>query len=193
MQAASKQKATCFTAMSAGSRSTPDGTIRFRAISSPATAASRSVISFPTGSVPDRSRRQTTSSAATSSPRTQATATASANYGEVGSAQWSGNVYDPLNLGSRSFVVTTAGVSTAKRLAQWQAAGYDAGAIVGNPMFVNPATGDYTMAAGSAALAQGIENVPISQMGLLGSSATIHTICIEPRIIDRAWIVPAGG
>jgi parallel beta-helix repeat protein len=99
---------------------------------------------------------------------TQATATASANYGEVGSAQWSGNVYDPLNLGSRSFVVTTAGVSTAKSLAQWQAAGYDAGAVVGDPMFVNPATGDYTMAAGSVALAQGIENLPISQMGLLG-------------------------
>jgi hypothetical protein len=99
---------------------------------------------------------------------TQTTATASANFGEIDSAQWSGNVYDPLNLGSRSFVATTGGVSTGKSLAQWQAAGYDAGAVVGNPMFVSPSTGNYTMAAGSPALAQGIQNVPISQMGLLG-------------------------
>ena len=55
----------------------------------------------------------------------------------------------------------------------WRAAGGDAGSIVtSNPGFTNAAAGNYSLTSNAAALADGVVNLPWSQMGASGSTST---------------------
>ncbi len=99
-------------------------------------------------------------------------ALASVNLGTTANAAWSGNFYDTTTPGGRVFASLDSGSYLANSLANWEALGYDAGASAGTAGFVDPANGDYTLAAGSAALAAGIANLPLSQIGLAGYAGT---------------------
>jgi hypothetical protein len=48
---------------------------------------------------------------------------------------------------------------------QWKGAGLDTNSVVADPMFVNAASGDYSVQAGSPALALGFENFPMTGFG----------------------------
>lgn len=57
--------------------------------------------------------------------------------------------------------------------AAWRAQGGDARSVITDSAgFLSAATGDYTFAPGSAALADNIPQLPFSQMGLLGATST---------------------
>lgn len=49
---------------------------------------------------------------------------------------------------------------------QWKAAGLDANSVVADPMFVNAATGDYTVKDASPALTLGFKNFPVTGFGV---------------------------
>jgi hypothetical protein len=55
--------------------------------------------------------------------------------------------------------------SNAFTWSEWKAAGLDANSVVADPMFVNPAEGDYSVKDGSPALALGFENFPMNGFG----------------------------
>ena len=90
----------------------------------------------------------------------------SVNLGDPTAASWSGNFYDAAGLSDTAFVSDTSGVYKVQSLADWQAAGYDAGALSGTPGFAPG--GGYTLPPGSAAAAAGITSPPLSQIGLPG-------------------------
>jgi hypothetical protein len=48
---------------------------------------------------------------------------------------------------------------------QWRDAGFDANSVVADPLFVNPAAGDYSVQAGSPALTVGFKNFPMTGFG----------------------------
>jgi hypothetical protein len=49
---------------------------------------------------------------------------------------------------------------------QWKAAGLDAHSVLADPMFVNPAGGDFSVKAGSPALTLGFTNFPMTGFGV---------------------------
>ena len=55
-------------------------------------------------------------------------------------------------------------------LAGWQAKGHDAGSIVADPRFVNPAKGDFSLQSDSPALKLGFKPIDASKIGLVGPS-----------------------
>ena len=68
----------------------------------------------------------------------------------------------------RVFAALVSNVYRANALSAWEALGYDSGAKTGSVVFVDPGGGNYSLAPGSAALAAGIANLPLTQMGLAG-------------------------
>ncbi len=62
---------------------------------------------------------------------------------------------------------------TAKHLpfADWQKTGQDAGSIIADPLFENPAARDFRLKADSPALALGFKPIDVSTMGVVGDSA----------------------
>lgn len=62
---------------------------------------------------------------------------------------------------------TVGGWSGAKTLAQWQANGFDRHSLFADPMFVDPAGGDYSVRPGSPALKLGFKNFPMKGFGVL--------------------------
>ncbi len=52
-------------------------------------------------------------------------------------------------------------------LDEWQALGYDQHSVFADPLFVDPAHGDYRVRSDSPALALGFENFPMDQWGLM--------------------------
>jgi hypothetical protein len=53
---------------------------------------------------------------------------------------------------------------------QWQAAGFDPNAQVADPLFVDPANGDYRLRDDSPAYALGFQAIPVSSIGPGGFS-----------------------
>ncbi|MBW8034379.1 MAG: hypothetical protein FVQ79_01580 [Planctomycetes bacterium] len=56
---------------------------------------------------------------------------------------------------------------SAKNFKEWQNLGFDEHSVLADPMFVDPANGDYHVKAGSPALKLGFKNFDISDAGLL--------------------------
>ncbi len=56
-------------------------------------------------------------------------------------------------------------IVNGKSLEQWQAEGYDLNAKIANPMFVDPANGDYSLSKNSPALQLGFKNFPMDEFG----------------------------
>ena len=56
---------------------------------------------------------------------------------------------------------------SAANLAQWQEQGFDEHSVNADPMFVDPANGDYRVQPESPALKLGFENFDVSRSGLL--------------------------
>lgn len=52
-----------------------------------------------------------------------------------------------------------------KTFQEWQAAGMDAGSAVGDPLFVDPAAGDFRLRADSPAFALGFKEFDLSTVG----------------------------
>ncbi len=63
------------------------------------------------------------------------------------------------------------GPNYANTLAQWQAQGFDLHSLVTDPLFVNAAQGNFTLAANSPAYALGFHDIPTGQIGLVGYHA----------------------
>ena len=59
----------------------------------------------------------------------------------------------------------------ALALADWQKTGQDAGSLVADPLFENPAARDFRLKANSPALALGFEPIDVSTMGVVGDPA----------------------
>ena len=53
-------------------------------------------------------------------------------------------------------------------LAQWRSAGYDQHSQIGDPLFTDPAHGDYTLRPGSPAFRMGFAPIPTRRIGLAG-------------------------
>ena len=62
---------------------------------------------------------------------------------------------------------TVDGWKEAQTFAQWQAKGFDGHSVFADPMFVDPAKGDYRVRAGSPALKLGFKNFPMDTFGVL--------------------------
>ena len=56
---------------------------------------------------------------------------------------------------------------SAKNFKEWQKLGFDKHSVLADPMFVDPANGDYRVKAGSPALKLGFKNFDVSAAGLL--------------------------
>ena len=52
-------------------------------------------------------------------------------------------------------------------LAEWQARGLDLGSVFADPLFIDPAKGDYRVRPNSPALKLGFKNFPMDQFGTL--------------------------
>ena len=100
---------------------------------------------------------------------TQPTGQLVVSLGDPSNAAWVGNFFDAAGLSNTSFVTGTLGTWQSQNLATRQALGYDVSSVSGNPGFV---PGTYTLAPGSAALAAGITNAPLSHIGLAGFIGT---------------------
>lgn len=61
-----------------------------------------------------------------------------------------------------------------------QSGGTDANSIAGDPMFVNPAKGDYTVPPGSPALKTGFKNFPMNEFGV--QKPSLKKIAQQPQI-----------
>lgn len=70
-------------------------------------------------------------------------------------------------------------------LAAWQKRGYDAHGTVADPLFVDPANGDFTLRPTSPALALGFIPIDTSQAGLVGDAEWVA----RPKQIKRAAVV----
>lgn len=75
----------------------------------------------------------------------------------------------------RNLYWSTAGapVFGGMDFAAWQAKGNDAGSVVADPLFADPARGDFTLRPGSPALALGFQPIDLSQTGLYGDPAWV--------------------
>lgn len=58
-----------------------------------------------------------------------------------------------------------------RTFAEWQAEGNDTGSLVADPLFKDPAAGDFTLKAGSPALKAGFRPIDLSHTGLYGDRA----------------------
>jgi hypothetical protein len=76
-----------------------------------------------------------------------------------------GNLY--WNYAGRPATFTTKALA----LADWQKTGQDAGSVVADPMFENPAARDFRLKANSPALALGFKPIDVSTMGVVGDPA----------------------
>jgi hypothetical protein len=56
----------------------------------------------------------------------------------------------------------------ALTLEEWRAAGFDARSVVSDPMFVDAGKGDFTLRAGSPAVAAGFRAIDLSKVGPRG-------------------------
>ena len=61
--------------------------------------------------------------------------------------------------------------SKALALADWQKTGQDAGSVMADPLFENPAARDFRLKANSPALALGFKPIDVSTMGVVGDPA----------------------
>lgn len=61
--------------------------------------------------------------------------------------------------------IAVTGYGDAMTLAQWQAKGFDRHSIAADPLFVDPASGDYRVRGDSPALSLGFENFPMNRFG----------------------------
>jgi len=70
----------------------------------------------------------------------------------------------------RNLYWSTAGapVFAGRDFAAWQSQGNDAGSVVADPRFVDPARGDFSLRPGSPALGLGFQPVDLGQTGLYG-------------------------
>jgi len=69
---------------------------------------------------------------------------------------------------SRSGAIRITGVGSGPlTFAQWQAKGFDTHSVIADPMFVDPARGDYRVRDGSPALRLGFRNFPMDRFGVL--------------------------
>lgn len=63
--------------------------------------------------------------------------------------------------------------NTAKKelvsFAEWQEQGFDLNSVVANPLFIDPAKGDYRVQPNSPALRLGFRNFPMDNFGVLKS------------------------
>ncbi len=76
----------------------------------------------------------------------------------------------------RNLYWSTTGAPTFAGLdfAAWQAKGNDAGSLVADPLFVDPAAGNFRLQANSPALALGFQDIDLSQTGLYGDPAWVR-------------------
>jgi len=63
----------------------------------------------------------------------------------------------------------------ANTFAAWQALGYDAHSLQGDPLFVNPRADDYSLKPESPALKLGFERIDTSQIGLVHKRCNCHS------------------
>lgn len=72
---------------------------------------------------------------------------------------------------SRNGAIRITGIGRGPlTFAQWQARGFDTHSVVADPMFVDPARGNYRVRDGSPALKLGFSNFPMDRFGVLKSA-----------------------
>ncbi|MFC1738871.1 hypothetical protein ACFL1G_07485 [Planctomycetota bacterium] len=69
--------------------------------------------------------------------------------------------------GKAKFAARSAGSFTAESFEDWQKLGFDKHSVFADPMFVDPANGDYNVKPDSPALKLGFKNFDVSNAGLL--------------------------
>ncbi|MBI5768506.1 MAG: right-handed parallel beta-helix repeat-containing protein [Verrucomicrobia bacterium] len=94
--------------------------------------------------------------------------------GDLLGGNWSGTTAHVLL--QRNLYWNYAGRSvtfTSKHLpfAAWQQTGQDAGSLIADPLFADPAARDFRLKAGSPALALGFKPIDVSTMGVIGDAA----------------------
>jgi parallel beta-helix repeat protein len=100
------------------------------------------------------------------------TGATSVTGGSLTAASWDQNLYSGTQLNGTPFHIWgVTGPNYANTLAQWQAQGFDLNSLVSDPLFVNAAQGNFTLAANSPAYALGFHDIPSAQIGLVGYHA----------------------
>jgi parallel beta-helix repeat protein len=100
------------------------------------------------------------------------TAGAGQSGGSLTAASWDHNLYSGTQLNGAPFHIWgTTAPYYANTLAQWQAQGFDLHSQVADPLFVDAAHGNFTLAANSPAHALGFQDIPIAQIGVAGYHA----------------------
>jgi hypothetical protein len=94
---------------------------------------------------------------------------------------YEGNV--PITINNNYYDVFSMVGSGTKTFAQWQAMGKDVNSIIGNPMFVNPASGDFHLQPGSPACGYGAYPCTV-----MASSTPTHT----PTQTATNTLIPTG-
>jgi hypothetical protein len=69
------------------------------------------------------------------------------------------------NVNTKEFVVQTKGQGSVNGWSQWQKLGYGEGSVLAEPMFIDPAAGDFRVKPDSPALKLGFKNFPMDQFG----------------------------
>jgi len=112
--------------------------------------------------------------------------------------QWDSNcVYNSANPSSQPFVAPWMGTNQIYSWAQWTGAGLDAHTKVADPMFTDvnktwpnyQPKGDYTVKAGSPALALGFKNFPMDSFGVMMKDPTSIRSPINDNSINSHFIV----
>jgi hypothetical protein len=74
------------------------------------------------------------------------------------------------------------GVGKAMTVAEWQQKGFDTHSVVADPMFVDPAKGDYRVKPQSPALKLGFKNFPMDRFGVIGKDHVPGRIVIPANV-----------
>src|SRR5216684_4265071 len=104
-----------------------------------------------------------------------ATSGTSQSGGSLTAASWDHNLYFGTQLNGAPFHIWgVTGPNYANTLAQWQSHGFDAHSRVADPFFVDPARGDFSLAANSPARVLGFKDIPTALIGTNRSQVAVR-------------------
>jgi parallel beta-helix repeat protein len=114
--------------------------------------------------------------------------------GSLTAASWDYNLYSGSQMANHPFHIWGVKAPHANSMTQWQSHGFDAHSRVGDPLFVDPAHGNFALAVNSPARALGFMDIPTALIGATGP----HVLAVavgQPIVSEVAdkQIAPANA
>jgi hypothetical protein len=113
--------------------------------------------------------------------------------GSLTAASWDYNLYSGSQMASAPFHIWGVKAQHANSMTQWQSHGFDAHSRVADPLFIDPAHGNFALAVNSPARALGFKDIPTALIGATGPRVLAVAIGepIVTKIADKQ-IPPAN-